>query len=216
MQESTEQTFQVQQLLVYPKYNRSVRYDADIALLKLNESADMTDFVQPICLGKLPPGRRGRELCYITGWGDTENGPYYNGNLNQAQLPALSDKKCSRIYGERGVKLTKNMFCAGETGDPPVPDACSADSGGPLACRYKNRWILYGVTSLGLNGPDRLYSIQSQLPPAFVMPLKEIIADEENVREEQETRQLRCGNGPGIYTDVAKFKKWIERTIRTN
>ena len=39
------------------------------------------------------------------------------------------------------------MICVGGAGS----SACYADSGGPLVCEERGRWVLYGATSFGVS-----------------------------------------------------------------
>ena len=67
----TETTHRVQAIIVHESYdNMTLRND--IALLKLLDPIQFTDYVKPICI---PPTRRRvvtvGDVCYSLGWGDT-------------------------------------------------------------------------------------------------------------------------------------------------
>ncbi|XP_007943452.1 plasminogen [Orycteropus afer afer] len=119
---------------------------ADIALLKLDSAAIITDKVIPACLP--PPNYvvADRTECYTTGWGETQ-ATFGAGLLKEAQLPVIENKVCNRYeYLNGRVKSTE--LCAGLL--IGGADSCQGDSGGPLVCFEKDKYILQGVTSWGL------------------------------------------------------------------
>ena len=86
--------------------------------------------------------------CVLLGWGLTETGRGSNYLLcTEASMTSMRDCNSSRSYN--GV-LTDSMICAGADGN----DACSGDSGGPLAVGYTRdsvvRWLQIGIISFGL------------------------------------------------------------------
>ncbi|KAM8962901.1 plasminogen isoform 1-T1 [Lycaon pictus] len=134
----------VQEIEVYKLFLEPTR--ADIALLKLSSPAVITSKVIPACLP--PPNYvvADRTLCYITGWGETQD-TYGAGLLKEAQLPVIENKVCNRYeYLNGRVKSTE--LCAGNLAGGT--DSCQGDSGGPLVCFEKDKYILQGVTSWGL------------------------------------------------------------------
>ncbi|XP_006884460.1 PREDICTED: coagulation factor XII [Elephantulus edwardii] len=159
-------------------------YQNDIALLRLQESADgscahPSPYVQPVCLpsSAAPPAEAEATRCEVAGWGHQfEGAEEYARFLQEARMPLIPLERCSAPE-VHGAALALGMLCAGylEGGT----DACQGDSGGPLVCEdpaMENRLILRGVISWGSGCGDR--------------------------------------NKPGVYTDVANYLGWIqEHTI---
>lgn len=83
----------VTQIYVHPdwKYNDE-KYDADIAILVLNENLTFSDHIRPVCM---PPrnflidGLSGT----VVGWGKTENGTA-EGIPRKIEVNALNDMNC--------------------------------------------------------------------------------------------------------------------------
>ncbi|XP_023583752.1 plasminogen isoform X3 [Trichechus manatus latirostris] len=146
---------------------------ADIALLKLNSPAIITDKVIPACL---PPANyvvADRTECYITGWGDTQ-GTFGVGLLKEAQLPVIENKVCNR-YEYLNERVRPTELCAGLLSGGT--DSCQGDSGGPLVCFEKDKYVLQGVTSWGLgcarpNKPGVYARVSS-----FVTWIEEVMRD---------------------------------------
>uniref|UniRef100_A0A8C9RW30 Plasminogen n=1 Tax=Scleropages formosus TaxID=113540 RepID=A0A8C9RW30_SCLFO len=118
----------------------------DIALLKLERPATITDQVQPVCLPEkdyiVPSGKE----CYVTGWGETQ-GTGGEGLLKETGLPVIENKVCNRpsyLFG----RVKDHEMCAGNI--EGGTDSCQGDSGGPLVCSEKDSFVLQGVTSWGL------------------------------------------------------------------
>lgn len=141
---------------VHPFYDPVV-YDADIALVLLDEPVELTTRVQPVCL---PTERSTRQniasgkLGVVTGWGLTET-EQYSESLRQAVLPIVRHEECEQGYEKAGLPLTvsENMYCAGYA--QGNSDTCNGDSGGPMVFAVEDsqgsgrRWILEGVVSWG-------------------------------------------------------------------
>ncbi|KAI5193842.1 plasminogen [Manis pentadactyla] len=119
---------------------------ADIALLRLQSSAIITDKVIPACLPSPNYVVADRTECYITGWGETQ-GTFGAGLLKEAQLPVIENKVCNR-YEYLNGKVKSTELCAGHLAGGT--DSCQGDSGGPLVCFEKDKYVLQGVTSWGL------------------------------------------------------------------
>uniref|UniRef100_H2PY97 Chymotrypsin like elastase 3A n=1 Tax=Pan troglodytes TaxID=9598 RepID=H2PY97_PANTR len=145
VKEGPEQVIPInsEELFVHPLWNRScVACGNDIALIKLSRSAQLGDAVQ---LASLPPAGDilpNKTPCYITGWGRLyTNGPLPD-KLQQARLPVVDYKHCSRWNWGSAVKET--MVCAGGY----LRSGCNGDSGGPLNCPTEDGgWQVHGVTS---------------------------------------------------------------------
>ena len=77
---SEEQAVDIRTIILHPQYDRYT-YDYDIALLRLDKEAIITDHVVPGCL----PGKSRRfsdgQMCEVTGWGLTEGTVISRDNL---------------------------------------------------------------------------------------------------------------------------------------
>ncbi|CAN9501226.1 unnamed protein product [Ophioblennius macclurei] len=139
------QTRRVDRIVINEHYNRQTKH-ADIALMRLQEPVNFTQWVQPVCLPtegqSLPAGRK----CFIAGWGlDAENG-YLPNILQEAVVPLVNQTHCQNRLPE--YNLTSGMVCAGY--NEGGIDTCQGDSGGPLMCLENGHWTLIGVTSFGI------------------------------------------------------------------
>ncbi|KAG7275855.1 hypothetical protein CRUP_033268, partial [Coryphaenoides rupestris] len=149
--ESSEQMFQVEELIVHEGYDNSKgSFDHDIALLRLKghgQCAKETKSVRTVCLP--PPGQRLQSgiQCEVAGYGKEQQGLWYNSQyLRQAKVLLMSHSVC-RDKDYYGSLVTGNMFCAGRP--DWSQDACEGDSGGPLVCEAGGRLYLFGIVSWG-------------------------------------------------------------------
>ncbi|KAK2884829.1 serine protease 33 [Channa argus] len=145
-------SYRVTRVVIPPGYTNP-ESGRDLALLQLSEPITWSDYAQPVCLPtsstSFPPGM----LCYVTGWGDIQNGVALQGagTLQQVQVPIISQSSCQEMYqtNKDSVDILDDMVCAGfqEGGK----DSCQGDSGGPLVCQMLNgTWVQAGVVSFGL------------------------------------------------------------------
>ncbi|KAK0136014.1 Transmembrane protease serine 3 [Merluccius polli] len=136
----------VEQILYHGKY-RSNGVDYDIALMRLSQPLAFNGIVEPICLPHFGEDFEDGTMCWISGWGATEDDGGSTLALNSAQVPLISTKACNQPEVYQGF-ITPGMICAGylEGGT----DSCQGDSGGPLACKGSSAWKLVGATSWGI------------------------------------------------------------------
>nr|XP_032834865.1 chymotrypsin-like elastase family member 2A [Petromyzon marinus] len=124
----------------------------DLAFIELNESAPITNKIQPATLPY--PGHilSNNPECYATGWGSlsshidcisSADGPSPS-TLQQAKLPFVSYAKCSSSE-YWGTTVKPSMICAGDS----LHSTCYGDSGGPLNCKTDRGWEVHGITSFG-------------------------------------------------------------------
>ncbi|XP_023321870.1 melanization protease 1 [Eurytemora carolleeae] len=172
------QVIDIERWIVHQDYeltDRSIKND--IALVKLNKIVEVGLYVEPICLPLGPPDLQILNIpdfedsllgvrAHAVGWGLNSS---YAGLLEENEsrfataiqqvvdLPILGKSKCLEYH--RFVNYS-NQVCAGGESDK---DACTGDSGGPLAINQFNKkekflieelaspskWYLYGIVSAG-------------------------------------------------------------------
>ncbi|XP_050040262.1 mite allergen Eur m 3-like [Dermacentor andersoni] len=165
---------------LHPAYNGK-QQNSDVALLLLHKDAGVSESQMPAaCLpdeDESPDAHQG----VILGWGHNGFGGKLQTNLQEADVPLVSNEQCDKLYKTLGTYKTvfhhgvdQDFLCAGNITEGGV-DACQHDSGGPLAVRVKRDgkdvWEVVGVVSFG---------VQCGLP-----------------------------GYPGVYTRVATFVPWI-------
>ena len=115
----------------------------DIALIEVNNPMDLSgSFAKPIKMANAGQDFQG-STCYITGWGLTSMPGERANILQEAPANVYSNTYCSQYFPG---SIKSFHICIGNRG---ISAACSSDSGGPLACKVGNTWILAGVTSWG-------------------------------------------------------------------
>ncbi|XP_029102783.1 serine protease 27-like [Scleropages formosus] len=123
----------------------------DIALVQLDSPVTWSDYIQPVCLPDANTLFPSGMLCYVTGWGQVQEGVSLSGvgTLQQVQVPIIDQPTCQQmLQATENISILSSMICAGypEGGK----DACQGDSGGPLVCSMVNgTWVQAGVVSFG-------------------------------------------------------------------
>ncbi|CAH2219068.1 transmembrane protease serine 3 [Pelobates cultripes] len=133
--------------IIYHSNYKSSSMTNDIALIKLASPFNFSGLIQPICLPNYGEEFPAGKICWISGWGATEEGGDTSETMDYAGVPLISNRVCNTKYIYGGV-IMPSMVCAGflEGG----VDTCQGDSGGPLACEDRNVWKLMGTTSWGI------------------------------------------------------------------
>ena len=169
----------VSKLFLHEQFNPET-IDYDIALLKLESPVELSKTIRPVCLPEESMTFRPGTMCYVTGFGVTEQGGDVSATLQEASVPIVPQKTCQEAYKTK--KITTRMFCAGlaEGGI----DACQGDSGGPLVCKKNDSWVLKGIISWGVGcarpGAYGVYSnVQTFLPWILNIMNKEAPQDSE-------------------------------------
>ncbi|XP_053561129.1 transmembrane protease serine 3 [Bombina bombina] len=136
----------IEKIIYHSKYKSSTMVN-DIALIKLATHFTFNESVQPICLPNYGEDFPEGKVCWISGWGATEEGGDTSQTMDYAGVPLISNRVCNTKYIYGGV-IKPSMLCAGflEGG----VDTCQGDSGGPLACEDTKVWKLMGTTSWGI------------------------------------------------------------------
>ncbi|XP_055620979.1 serine protease 55-like [Toxorhynchites rutilus septentrionalis] len=135
------QQYSVKNVYPFDKFSRQNMRN-DIALLELNESVQLTDYVVPVCINR--QFNLTNDVGTSVGWGLTENDEV-SPVLRLARLPVIDDIDC--LESDRdlfGKKFHKGMFCAGHTNGTSV---CNGDSGGGLFFKRGEAWYVGGIVS---------------------------------------------------------------------
>jgi secreted trypsin-like serine protease len=148
--DANEQWVRVKWQTSHPRWDPDeVRFDFE--LLELEEPAQLSSCVSPVCLPEGPVAAS--TDCMITGWGTLYTDGPSPSNLQEAQVEIVpTNGKCSSAYYGNPFAMGPEMMCAQginpRTGS--ITDACQGDSGGPLVCPTPGgNWVLQGVTSFG-------------------------------------------------------------------
>ncbi|XP_033755760.1 uncharacterized protein LOC117338510 [Pecten maximus] len=186
--DGTEQAFSISN--VYKRDNFQISWDTpllqDIALLKLDRPAILSDYVNPVCLNVLPNRFPPGSACVTAGWGqNTQDGKGVRLPLH-AQLPIIPPADCNAKYDalpeghvmKNFVSIDDTVLCAATESSQTGRDSCQGDSGGPLFCEDGDHWVQAGIVSIGIGCAN----------PDF----------------------------PGIYTRISSFINWINTTLVQN
>jgi len=153
--DGTEQVRKASKVIVHSQYNYPVRYNNDIALIKLERPVVLNSHVNTICLPQQGDSAPLDSVCYITGWGKVKHpgGSYHK--LQQARLPLVSNAECSAKLAASPVagklQIGQQMVCAGELDPNQMQGGCHGDSGGPFVCKDQTtgKFFLEGAVSWG-------------------------------------------------------------------
>jgi len=146
--ENEEEPRNVDNIIGHPSYSSS-NMENDVCLLKLKESLEWTEFVQPIALPEAGQVTEAGTDCVITGWGTLTEGGFGLPNvLHKVTVPVVSDEDCNAAYSANGYTVADSMICAGlEEGGK---DSCQGDSGGPMITGEAGSEVVVGVVSWGI------------------------------------------------------------------
>lgn len=155
-------------IVVHPAYNR-FNFDHDLALVRLREHLQFTDYILPVCLGDrnatehmlggLPDNKL--RMGTVIGWGKLKDDGPTPRFLQEIRLPIVDQSDCVKSTEH---KVTRNMFCAGYAQEI-LGDACHGDSGGPFLMSHQGKWYLVGVVSWGEGcGAANKYGFYTRIP----------------------------------------------------
>ncbi|XP_073978749.1 venom protease-like isoform X3 [Rhodnius prolixus] len=138
--------------IIHPNYKEPAVYH-DIALFKLDSDILFNDWVAPICLHTV--NEINAPKATITGWGRLDFVGDISLKLQEVNITLVNGTECRRLYeNDVDSKIPQGinpniMICAGER--EGGKDACSGDSGGPMAIQLASRCLKtqIGITSFG-------------------------------------------------------------------
>jgi secreted trypsin-like serine protease len=124
------QDISIEETIPHPYYNiTDPNFKNDIALIRLSQECDYSDFVKPICLPlteKLRQTSLDGATLTTAGWERAEDSSKSNVKL-KAGVSVVPLETCRSMYLSK--ELWTKQLCAG---DADVNDSCIGDSGGPL------------------------------------------------------------------------------------
>lgn len=86
--------------------------DYDFSVLELEEDLEFSDKIAPIELPQQDEEVIDGILCFVTGWGNTQNSDESRTILRGAFVPSVAQESCLNAYGGFG-EITDRMICAG-------------------------------------------------------------------------------------------------------
>ncbi|RZF38122.1 hypothetical protein LSTR_LSTR005483 [Laodelphax striatellus] len=146
--ELTAEVRRVAKVTIHPHYGNTVKYNNDMAIIKLDARVMFRSAAQPACL---PPKDLELEgsTAKVVGWGAIKEGGPAATELMETAVTVFSDEECKKIPQFPVKGITSNMFCAGHKGGGH--DSCQGDSGGPiLVTDSRGRYIIAGIVSWGV------------------------------------------------------------------
>ncbi|XP_037040377.1 protein artichoke-like [Bradysia coprophila] len=132
----------VTQIHVHPDWNvLEEKYDADIAILVLNENVTFSSQIRPVCVPMDDDTIEG-DKGTVVGWGLTENGTA-EGIPRQTDSMALNDSYCYRADNVIARYSSERSFCGVGSGTPN-----KGDSGGGYFVIIGSAWVQCGIVSV--------------------------------------------------------------------
>jgi len=132
------------EIVAHSEYGSGTEYD--IAIMKLQDPAQLDDKVQTVCLPT-------RDSLYqdmtaqVMGWGVAEKGGRQSSKTLQTATEKIpTNSQCSLTYAILGIPVTRKHVCAGGERDKGI---CFGDSGGPLVAMNETKPVAIGVASFG-------------------------------------------------------------------
>jgi VCBS repeat-containing protein len=163
LKNDTGERVKVKNIIPYPGYDRIHDWNADLALLELEE--EMASY-PTVPLVKKETELDGKEAIVI-GWGTTSaTRSVFPEKLHQASVMIVSNEACNESFNQDPYyddPITEFMMCAGfsEGGT----DACQDDSGGPLVVQDGDIYRLAGLVSWGEGcGLPGYYGVYTRIP----------------------------------------------------
>ena len=193
----------IQKVIAHPEFYKPTDWNNDISLILMDRPVVYNDYMKPICLPSpdliIPEGTP----CVVSGWGRSRKGGKQSDVLQEVAVKLISEQRCKKFEGYSN-QLTDSMICAGyENGGR---DACSGDSGGPMACKM----------TLGKAPPKSKKDKKNKK--------KKKGQSEPESDTEPESMWVLYGvtswgagcaraRAPGVYVKVTKMVKWIQDVI---
>ncbi|KAM9219673.1 suppressor of tumorigenicity 14 protein [Dugong dugon] len=138
------QEHKLKRIIRHPSFN-DFTYDYDLALLELEQPAEYSSVVRPICLPDATHVFPAGKAIWVTGWGHTQEGGSSALILQKGEIRIINQTTCESLLPQQ---LSARMMCVGYLSGGV--DSCQGDSGGPLSSvEADGRIFQAGVVSWG-------------------------------------------------------------------
>ncbi|CAG9812305.1 unnamed protein product [Chironomus riparius] len=137
-------TAAVKSIEIHPDWNPNiVSFDADIAIITLEEPVQFTKYIQPICLNS-PVSSKG----FVVGYGKSEDLLKNHENIPKIiETPIHENANCF-LKNQQLVSISSSRTFCGGSGDGQ--GVCTGDSGSGLFVIYQQTFYLRGIVSSSL------------------------------------------------------------------
>lgn len=102
---------QVAKIIQHDKFDYFT-IDFDFSLLELATPLELSDRIQTIALPEQDEKVEDDTLCFVSGWGNTQNAQESKEKLRAAYVPSVNQEECDKAYQSHGG-VTARMICAG-------------------------------------------------------------------------------------------------------
>ncbi|XP_075046749.1 serine protease 57 [Mixophyes fleayi] len=126
------QVFSIQESFQHPDYNPTT-FQNDIHLLKLNNSATITNSVKNISLARINTDVFPGLPCSVAGWGTVSDFGTLPTAMMETNVNVINRANCNVSWGHN---IYNSMLCTASP-EMRIRGFCSGDSGGPLVCRNR-------------------------------------------------------------------------------
>ncbi|KAL7011478.1 hypothetical protein ACKWTF_014276 [Chironomus riparius] len=125
----------------------TVKYDADIAVLRLNEDVSFSTYIQPVCLASLSMSLSPFKNGIVVGFGKSETSYSHENVPIKANTPIRSAQDCYNEFPSILNIASRRTFCGGYANGT---GACTGDSGSGLTVVQDEVHYLRGIVSASL------------------------------------------------------------------
>lgn len=140
----------VLEILLHPDYDtQKTDFDADIAVLLLDQQVHLGNDIPSLCLPQASSGHA-EGSGVVVGWGKSEHSdPYefYDSTPNKLVVPIVENSQCFATYPDLQLISSERTFCGGYKNQSK--GICSGDSGGGLYVKESESspYIVQGIIS---------------------------------------------------------------------
>ena len=138
----------VKSIKIHRDWNPRVeKFDADIAVLILEDEIDFNYYIQPVCMTRIGKDILSYTEGIIVGFGKSEDSKSHQNVPMKANTPIRTASECYEEFPNLVNISTQRTFCGGFANGT---GSCTGDSGGGLTIVSGGRHFLRGVISASL------------------------------------------------------------------